>query len=267
MNRKTHFAIYWAPIYWAAIYWAIGTTLPFSALAATADGLPSERTRYDQCVAATEENPEQAFEEALIWRDQGGGAPAEHCVAMALVGLGHVREAAVRLDTLAREYSGATQALRSDLMVQAGEAWLLARRSDLAEASFSAALMLTPRESDVWAARARARAMEGEWKSAESDLDAAITFNKSNPEYYVLRSAAHAALGNDDFAVRDIDAALDIDPSFPDALAERGLMRFASGNEDGAREDWVKVLIAAPESAAADVARSGIERMEIHLEP
>ena len=140
-------------------------------------------------------------------------------------------------------------------------------RSDLAEASFSAALMLTPRESDVWAARARARAMEGEWKNAESDLDAAITFNKTSPEYYVLRSAAHAALGNDDLAVRDIDAALDIDPNFPAALAERRLMPFASGNEDGAREDWIIVLNAAPESAAADVARSGIERMEIHLEP
>ena len=262
MNRKTRFAIYWATATALPIF-----VLPGSALAATADGLPSDRARYDQCIAATEANPEQAFEEALIWRDQGGGAPAEHCVAMALLGLGHVGEAAVRLDTLAREYSGATQDLRSDLMVQAGEAWLLARRSDLAEASFSAALMLTPRESDVWAARARARAMEGEWKNAESDLDAAITFNKTSPEYYVLRSAAHAALGNDDLAVRDIDAALDIDPNFPDALAERGLMRFASANEDGAREDWIIVLNAAPESAAADVARSGIERMEIHLEP
>jgi hypothetical protein len=44
-------------------------------------------------------------------------------------------------------------------------------------------------------------------------------------------------------------------------------MRLAAGDEDGAREDWIKVLNAAPESAAADVARSGIERMEIHLEP
>ncbi len=241
--------------------------MPCAALAATADGLPAEKGRYDECIAAVEIDPEQAFEEALIWRDQGGGDPAEHCVAMTLLALGYVEEAAVRLDTLARENRGGTQELRSDLMLQAGDAWLLSRRADLAEASFSAALMLTPREADVWAGRARARAMEGEWEGAESDLDAAITFDNANPELYVLRSAARKSAGKDFLAARDIHTALEIDPDFPDALAERGLMRFEDGDEDGAREDWIKVLNAAPESAAADVARSGIERMEIRLEP
>jgi tetratricopeptide (TPR) repeat protein len=241
--------------------------MPCAALAATAGGLPAENSRYDECIAATELDPEQAFEEALIWRDQGGGGPAEHCVAMALLALGHAGEAAVRLDALARENRGGTQEQRSELMVQAGDAWLLARRADLAEATFSAALMLTPREAAVWAARARARAMAGEWESAESDLDAAITFDNANPEFYVLRSAARNAAGKDILATNDIHAALEIDPNFPDALAERGLMRFAAGDEDGAREDWIKVLNAVPESAAADVARSGIERMEIRLEP
>jgi len=241
--------------------------VPFSALAATAGGLPAENNRYDECIAATERDPETAFEDALVWRDQGGGGPAEHCVAMALLALGYADEAAVRLDALARENQGGTQEQRSDLMLQAGDAWLLARRFDLAESSFSAALMLTPRNADVWAARARARAMEGNWEDAETDLDAAITFNNANPEYYVLRSAARDATGKDELAANDIDTALEIDPNFPDALAERGLIRFAAGDEDGAREDWIKVLNAAPESAAADVARSGIERMEIHLEP
>ena len=262
MGYKTRFLTCWA----TAAALVVGA-MPCSALAATAGGLPAEISRYDECIAVTELDSEQAFEEALIWRDQGGGGPAEHCVAMALLALGHAGEAAVRLDTLARENRGGTQEQRSNLLVQAGDAWLLARRSDLAEATFSAALMLTPRDAEVWAARARARAMAGEWEMAESDLDAAITFNNANPEFYVLRSAARNAAGKDILAAYDINAALEIDPNFPDALAERGLMRFAAGDEDGAREDWIKVLNAAPESAAADVARSGIERMEIHLEP
>jgi len=262
MKLKSRFGIYWV---------SAAASLPFvlsdPVWAATAGDLPSASGRYNECVAATEENPEQAFEEALIWRDQGGGRPAEHCVAMALLALGHDGEAAVRLDALARENSGGTQEERSALMMQAGEAWLLARRADLAVASFSAALRLTPRASEVWAARARAHAMDSEWESAESDLAAAITFDNSSPEFYVLRAAARASLGKDDLAVSDIDTALEIDPNFPDALAERGRMRFAAGNEDGAREDWIKVLNAVPESAAADVARSGIEQMEIHPEP
>jgi len=253
-------------------YIALGAASAFvgmscSAWAATAGGLPAENSRYDECIAAMQSDPEQAFEEALIWRDQGGGGPAEHCVAMALLALGHAGEAAVRLDALARENRGGTQEQRSDLLVQAGDAWLLARRADLAEATFSAALMLTPREAEAWAARARARAMAGEWETAEADLDAAITFDNTEPEFYLLRSAARNAAGKDLLAANDIEAALEIDPNFPDALAERGLMRFAAGDDDGAREDWIKVLNAAPESAAADVARSGIERMEIHLEP
>lgn len=241
--------------------------VPQSASAATADGLPAESNRYDECIAAAERDPESGLEDALVWRDQGGGGPAEHCVAMALLALGLASEAAVRLDSLARENQGGTKEQRSDLMVQAGDAWLLARRSDLAESTFSAALLLTPREAEVWAGRARARAMAGNWESAESDLDAALTFDNANPEYYVLRSAARSAIGKDELAASDIDTALEIDPDFPDALAERGLMRFAAGDIDGARQDWIKVLNGAPESAAADVARSGIERMEIHLEP
>ena len=249
-----------------AIVLVVGA-MPSSALAATAGGLPAENNRYDDCIAATELDPEKGFEDALVWRDQGGGGPAEHCVAMALLALGYAGEAAVRLDALAREDQGGTQEQRSSLMLQAGDAWLLSRRSDLAESAFSAALMLTPRDAEVWAARARARAMAGEWESAEADLDAAITFDDANPSYYVLRSVARSAGGKDDLAANDIQAALEIDPDFPDALAERGLMRFAAGDEDGAREDWIRVLNAAPDSAAADVARSGIERMEIHIEP
>ena len=262
MGHKTRLLTCWA----IAAGSALGA-MPCSALAATAGSLPAERSRYDECVAATETDAEQAFEEALIWRDQGGGSPAEHCVAIALLALGAAEEAAIRLDALARENRGGTQEQRSDLMRQAGDAWLLARRADLAEATFSAALMLTPRDAEAWAARARARAMAGEWESAESDLDSAITFDNARPEFYVLRSAVRDAAGKDDLAAHDIHTALEIDPNFPAALAERGLLRFAAGDEDGAREDWVKVLNAAPESAAADVARSGIERMEIRLEP
>ncbi len=245
----------------------LAAAFPSALFAATADEILASDGRYDTCIAATDENPEQAFEDAMVWRDQGGGDPAEHCIAMALLALGHAGEAAVRLDTLARETETGAPDERADLMAQSGEAWLLARRGDLAEATFSAALMLTPRDAEVWAARARARAMEEEWERSESDLDSAITFDNSNPEFFVLRAAARKARGRDLLAKEDIDRALRLDPDFPDALAERGLMRFAAGDENGARTDWIKVLNTAPDSAAADVARLGIERMEIRIEP
>lgn len=248
-------------------YVLFSAALPFSAFAATADGLPEEGNRYEECIAATESDPEQAFEDALAWRDLGGGGAAEHCIAMALLALGYAEDAAQRLDALARRPDSGDPEQRSNMLMQAGEAWLLARRGRLAEDTFSAALMLTPREGAVWAGRARARAMEENWEMAVSDLDSAITFENNNSEFYVLRSAAHKALGNAALARRDIDSALLYDADNPDALAERGMMRAAVGDKNGARQDWVRVLTLAPESAAADVARRGIEAMEVIIEP
>lgn len=257
---------------YVSLYFVFAVTLPCAALntsifAATSDGLPLENSSYDVCIAATEDDPEQAFEEAIAWRDEGGGSAAEHCVAVALLALGYAGEAAARLDALARENLGGTQEQRSELMIQAGEAWLLAGRANLARDSFSVALQLTPRKAEAWAARAGAHMANAEEQMAESDLDAAIIFDNSKPEYYVLRSIARSTLGKDELAANDLEIALQIEPNFPNALAERGLMKFEAGDEDGAREDWIKVLIIAPDSAAADVVRSGIEQMEINLEP
>lgn len=241
--------------------------LPTLTHAATADDPPADGDRYQQCIDKAKDDPDQAFEDALEWRDLGGGPPAEHCIAMALLELGYAEDAASRLDALARRSDAGTPEQRSDLLMQAGDAWLLAKRGRLADETFSAALMLTPRKADVWAARSRARAMEEDWQMAVSDLDAAITFDNTNAEFYVLRSAARKALGQDALAREDIDTALLYDANNADALAERGMMRFDIGDTNGARQDWVKVLNTAPESAAADVARLGIERMEVNIEP
>jgi len=247
---------------------SLGLALAAPAHAAEADtAAPADGNRYDACVAMTESDAEEAFEEAIAWRDLGGSSPAEHCAAMALLAMGYSEEAAARLDALARKPESGTEEQRAELLLQAGDAWLLARRGDIAEQTFSAALTLTPRSADAWAARARARAMQEDWAQSLSDLNSAITYNNDKPEFFVLRSAAHEALGHETLARRDIETALDLDPNSPDALAERGMMRAAEGDKDGAREDWIKVLIGAPESAAADVARLGIERLEIRIEP
>jgi len=244
---------------------ALCAALP--ALAAVEDRVIVPDNRYDDCINAIAENPDLAFENAMIWRDQGGGAPAEHCVANALLALGYAGEAAVRFDALAREAASGPPEERAELLMQSGEAWLLVRRGDLAEAAFSAALTQAPRNPQVWAARARARAMEEEWAEAETDLDAAITFDNAQAEFYVLRSAARKAQGKTAAARTDIDTALRLNPDSPDALAERGLMYSAAGDKDSARHDFIRVLNLAPDSAAADVARLGIERMEIRIEP
>ena len=222
---------------------------------------------YDECLALIETEPDDAFENALIWRDHGGGSPAEHCAALALLELGQTEDAAMRLEDLAQRNDSGTAQDRAELLSQSGDAWLSVRRADRAETVFSAALKLTPRDGRLWTGRARARAMREDWRGAEDDLSAALTFEADDPEIYVLRYAARSRQDKLALARLDLEAALRIDPASPNALAERGMLKFADGDRNGARADWIKVLQTAPDSAAADTARRGIERMEVRIEP
>ena len=62
--------------------------------------------KHKECLERIAVDNELAFEEAMIWQDDGGGRRAKHCVAMALYALGHEDEAAHRLDTLAKARDG-----------------------------------------------------------------------------------------------------------------------------------------------------------------
>lgn len=232
---------------------------------AAAPGAPfADNPQYASCLAAIKKKPDDAFEQAMTWRDHGGGLPARHCVALALLALNEPGEAAVRLDKMAHSANAGGAAERAALLDQSGNAWLLAHEPADAEKTFSAALKLTPRDPDIWTDRARARAMNGNFAGAESDLTKSLSFKSNAPEVYVLRASAREAEGKKTQARADIDAALKIDPTFPDALIERSKREVAEGDDKAARADWVKILQRAPDSPAADEARKEIEKLDFH---
>jgi tetratricopeptide (TPR) repeat protein len=229
----------------------------------TGDGQLAGPESYQACVAAIQKKADDAFEMALAWRDRGGGVPAEHCAALALIALDEPGEAASRLEVLAQRMDAGTALERASLLAQSGNAWLLATQPENAEAAFSAALKLTPGDGEIWTDRARARAAHQDWANAESDLNSALIYER-RPEIFVLRASARQAQGNSTGYKSDIDAALALDPTFPDALVERGIMKVEAGDAAGARADWVQVLVRAPDSAAADEVRKRIEALEVH---
>jgi tetratricopeptide (TPR) repeat protein len=237
--------------------------LPAGGARAAMDINPLLSSRYQTCVQAITKNAEDAFEMALAWRDMGGGQLAERCAAQALIALDEPGEAASRLDALARRSDAGALKDRSSLLTQSGNAWMLANQYENAEAAFSAALKLTPRDGEIWVDRARARAARQNWPEAERDLSNALTFDKTKPETYVLRAAARQAQNNIAGYRIDIQAALALDPNFPEALVERGSIKLAAGDKAGARADWIQVLARAPDSPAADVVRRRIEQLEV----
>ena len=112
---------------------AVGAAVAlWAGLAAAADD-PPPSARYEACLALIEKAPKEAFEDAIQWRDEGGGGAAEHCAASALVALGLFEDAAARLESLAQRIKEGP-AFKAQILGQAGQAWLLADNAARAEA-------------------------------------------------------------------------------------------------------------------------------------
>ncbi len=195
---------------------------------------------YGDCVAAVSADAKKALPRAEEWSRTGGGAPAEHCAALALSGLNRYREAAAKLDALANRPGVGDYRGRAALYDQAGNAWLLAGKAQAADHSFSAALRLTPDDAEMLADRARARAVLKNWAGIEADLSAAIRIDQDRADLLSLRAAARRHLGRKEGAATDILRALTIYPDYPAALIQRGAMRLEAGDINGARRDWQK---------------------------
>jgi tetratricopeptide (TPR) repeat protein len=223
----------------------------------------SEQERYNRCIKLAHEDPQNAYEQALAWHDAGGGPASIHCSAVALVQLKQYAQAAFKLDHLAQARDAGSAELRSSLLDEAGNAWLLAGQPGNAETSLNAAMRLSERNADLYADRARARGLANNWVGAESDLNVALSLDPYRADLLVLRASARHALGKRRDARSDIEQALDFDPKYADALVERGAMKLESGDKSGARADWQIVLATQPNTSAGDTARRYIEKLEV----
>lgn len=188
---------------------------------------PEERGRYDACIARTKTDPETAYEDGLIFRNDGGGVLARHCIALALLNLGETEEAAARLEEAAFMPDGGDAALRAELLQQAGNAWLIARAPTEAENAFTQALTVATGDADIFIDRARARALQARFDEAIDDLNVAITLRPRDVLALRLRADAYFETGDLDNAESDIETALDVDPRDVDTLVVRGRLREA----------------------------------------
>jgi tetratricopeptide (TPR) repeat protein len=223
------------------------------------------RNRYDRCLELVKRNPATALGLADGWTGGGGGAAALHCSALALVSLKRYADAAAKLDQAA--HASGSNAMRAELLDQAGNAWLLAGQPGKADASFSGALAFVPQDEDVLSDRGRARGLRKDWRGAEADLSAVLSLDPDRLDALVLRASARHALGDSIDARKDVDHALDLDPGYPEALLERGTMKFESGDLAGARADWQQTLRAAPDSEAAHAAQTRMQALVAPAKP
>ncbi len=233
--------------------------LPWSPLQAQ-DVNPARR--YNDCMTLAREKPQQGFDAALGWRGLGGGSAAEHCLATSLIGLGQYREAAGRLETLAKK-AKEDVSVKAGLLAHSAQAWLLADQPARAEAVLSAALKLTPHDSALLVDRAQARAGQKNYDAALADLNKSIEQENRRPDAFVFRATTYRFLDKPDLALADVDRALALSPNHTEALLERGILKRLKGDNKSARLDWLKILRIAPGSPAATAARQNLENMDV----
>lgn len=226
----------------------------------------SDDQQYQACIALTEKAPDDAFESAIAWRDRGGGFPAKHCVALALIALKQFAEAGDRLEELAKEMHAKAAPLQADVLDQAGNAWMLAGQTAHAIGVFTAAVDIKPKNVDFLVDRARAYAEDNKYAEAARDLDQALRLDPERADAHAFRASARRHLGNLAAALEDAEAALAIDGNEVEALLERGILRRNAGNKLGARQDWLKVLLLAPGTPVADSAQADLQQMDVKTE-
>lgn len=222
----------------------------------------AQAAEYQRCMILARKRPQEGFETAIGWRSLGGGDAADHCAAVALIELEQYGEAAKRLERLA-QISIEEPQVKAGLFDQAGQAWLLEGRPEDATRAFTSAIALRPGDPDLLVDRAQAWAARGDYDAADTDLSSALNLSPSRADAYALRASARRFLDRAVDALDDANTALELDPANPEALLERGILRRLKGDDAGARADWMKILNAMPDSAAAGPARQNIENMDV----
>jgi tetratricopeptide (TPR) repeat protein len=212
---------------------------------------PSDSVHYRRCLIDSNANPAIALADAESWAKSGGGVPAQHCAALALVTLKRYVEAGTRLDKMAADRGVPDISFRTALYDQAGNAWLLAGDGARAVQSFSAALALSAGDADLFADLARAQAMRKNWHEVDLDLNAALQLSPRRTDLLVLRASVRRALKRYEDARNDLEAALKLKPRDGDALVERGLLRKDLGDLGGARRDFQAALKSSSGETAA----------------
>jgi len=245
----------------AGLVLAAAAAWPLGAAPAAAQWTDGPSARHERCIAQVHDNPKDGLERAQLWRIEGGGWAADHCIAIAYYELKDFRRAAQRFEELAAEMKDAPVVQRAGALDQAGQSWLAADEPARAKPDFDAALALQADDPDLLIDRAEALAAQQKYRDAVGDLDRAIALAPGRAEAYIYRGSAYRSLTQLDRALDDVERGLKLQPTSVLGLLERGNIRRLKGDTDGARQDWRRVAELAPDTAAAAAAKVNLDRL------
>jgi tetratricopeptide (TPR) repeat protein len=177
---------------------------------------------YEDCLERVMNNIPDGRRYAQIWRGDGGGALALHCLAIADLAAGFPRLAAARLVELSERADAGDAEARAAILAQAAEAFLAAGETSEADGAIQAAFRLTPDGVDLQLVAAAVHAAAGRHQATINAVTAAEAGGATTSKGFVLRGRARFALADYRAAADDVIAALRLDPVNVDALVLRG---------------------------------------------
>jgi tetratricopeptide (TPR) repeat protein len=224
--------------------------------------------QYAACMELTKDHAQDAYDSAGAWLAKNGGPPAEHCRAVALVGLGRYTEAAQLLQKVGGELAqtDSSRDLAAHLYDQAGQIWILQGDPAQAIAASNAALELIPNDVDLVLDRAVALGAAERWWDALDDLNHANDLAPKRADILVLRASAYRYVDSPQLALDDVNQALTLDPKNAEGHLERGILKLAAGDKEAARADWLQAIQLAPNTPTADVAQARLEKLDVKME-
>ena len=220
-----------------------------------------EARQYADCMSLAQSDPEKALKTARAWERKAGGSPAGHCAAVALVGLGHYKEAADAMEKLAADELKDRKDLAVSLYGQAAQAWALANDNGRAVKAETAAIGLAPDNADLLVDRGILLASTGKYFDAIDDFSKAHDIAGNRADILIFRATAYRMLKSFDLASDDIERAIQLQPRNADAYLERGIIRMLQKNVDGAKADWQQVVALGPHTPAAQTAAANLKQL------
>jgi tetratricopeptide (TPR) repeat protein len=243
--------------------WSVVVLLAGAGAANAGNPVAVSAARYEACLSLAAKRPPEAVDAAKKWIATGGGAPARHCRAVALLGLGRAAEAAHLLEDIADDRSEPTpERLRADLLGQAGNAWLAADRPEAARRVLTRALARRPGNPGLLIDRGIAYASLKEFWLALDDLSRALKRDPERMDALLFRAKVYRWLGEPNLAYADARSALAIRPGNPEALLETGAALRLKGDREGARRVWRTLVETAPRDPMAELARRELMKLD-----
>lgn len=226
---------------------------------------PSEKERFDHCIDLAIDDPASSVAEANVWRMNGGGYLARHCLGFAYAEQQQWSLAANTFVEAAREAELAKFPRTADIWAQAGNAALAGGEPAKAVEYLTAALVQGTlaglNKGEVHLDRARAYVALNDYPAARGEFALVHELAPQDPLGWLLSATLARRMDDIARAQSDIAEVLKLAPTDPAVLLEAGNIAYQADDAANAKKYWEQLIAQDPQSTDAATAKKYLDQL------